>query len=254
MTMIDLTRAIYPDLSERRCVVAGGTGDVGEGIVRAWLTSGAEVVVLSRSERAAEELRGLLSSVVDLARLHFAIGDYGTFEGSRTIAQRTTAERGPVTDIVAAIGGWWQGQPLWEISEGDWQRYFIDMCTAHVAVARAWSPHLPPTGSYQLILGGSAVDPVPGASIISMQQAGLLMMRRALPAELNGRHRVAAQILGPVVTRSRRRVRPEWVSNTEVGLVTLGIAADPDVDDTDLRSYDKSEMLATLQSLGVYPR
>merc|ERR1712091_559342 len=107
------------------------------------------------------------------------------------------------------------------------------MTTAHAATARAWIPRLPRTGSYQLILGGSATQPVPGASIINMQQAALLMMRRVLSAEAGDRHRVAAQILGPVVTRARKRVDPAWVSNEEVGLVSAGIAADPDAGDED---------------------
>lgn len=251
---IDPDKISYPDLSERRVVIAGGTGDVGEGIVRAWLKTGAEVIVPSRSESRVESFRQVLSDLGQPERLAFAVGDYGSFDSARTLAERIVAEHGPVTDVVAAIGGWWQGEPLWEITQDDWQRYFIDVATAHVASVRAWSPRLPRTGSYQLILGGSAVEPVPGASIINLQQAALLMMRRVLSAEAGDRHRVAAQILGPVVTRARRHVEPDWVANEEVGLVTVGIAANPTATDTDYRSYDKTQMRENLQKLGVYSR
>ncbi|AJE45826.1 SDR family NAD(P)-dependent oxidoreductase [Celeribacter indicus] len=251
---IDLDKALYPDLSERRVVIAGGTGDVGEGLVRAWLKTGAHVVVPSRSEGKVGEFRQALSDIGTPETLSFAVGDYTGFDAAQRMAERITAEHGPVTDVVASIGGWWQGKPLWEISEQDWQRYFVGMTTAHVATARAWSPRLPRTGTYQLILGGSAVAPVPGASIISMQQAGLLMMRRVLSEEAGERHRVAAQILGPVVTRARRRIDPDWVTNEEVGLVSAGIAARPEATGEDYISHDKTQMLGTLRGLGLYPQ
>jgi len=80
------------------------------------------------------------------------------------------------------------------------------------------------------------------------------MMRRVLAVEAGDRHRVAAQILGPVVTRARRHVDPDWVSNEEVGLVSTAIAANPAATDADYLSYNKSQMLQTLQRLGVYPK
>lgn len=252
--IIDLDKARYPDLRGRRVVVAGGTGDVGEGIVRAWLKTAAQVIVPSRSEGKVERFRQAISDLGSPANLHVVIGDYDGFEKATLMAKHIAADHGPVTDVVASIGGWWQGKPLWEVSEEEWQRYFVGMTTSHAATARAWSPLLPKTGSYQLILGGSAVEPVPGASIISMQQAALLMMRRVLSVEVGGRHRVAAQILGPVVTRARKHVDPEWVSNEEVGLVSAAIAADPAVTDADHVSYNKTQMLETLRRLDVYPQ
>ena len=250
---IDLDRANYPNLSGRRVVIVGGTGDVGEGVVRSWLATGADVIVPSRTEDKVDRFRDVLSDIGPTDRLHFVTGRYTGFDEAHATAERITAEYGPVTDVVASIGGWWQGKALWDISADDWQRYFVDMSTAHVATARAWVPRLSPTGSYQLILGGSAVQPVSGASIISMQQAALLMMRRVLSAEAGEQNRIAAQILGPVITRARQRYEPDWVSNREVGLVSAGIAADPGATDMDYVSYNTPQMLETLQKLGVYP-
>jgi 3-oxoacyl-[acyl-carrier protein] reductase len=250
---IDLEQAFYPDLSDRRVVIAGGTGDVGEGIVRAWLKTGAKVIVPSRTEGKVTRFREVLGDVVDTDRLHFVTGSYAEFDEVEALATRITDEHGPVTDVIAALGGWWQGKPLWEVSAEEWQRYYLDASTAHFASARAWSPRLPEHGAYQLILGGSAVQAVPQASIISMQQAALLMMRRVLSVEVEGRHRVAAQILGPVVTRSRKHVDPDWITNEEVGLVSAGIATSPDADGKDYTSYDKAQMLETLRGFDLYP-
>ncbi|WP_084399091.1 SDR family NAD(P)-dependent oxidoreductase [Henriciella aquimarina] len=250
---IDLEKALYPDLGDRRVVIAGGTGDVGEGLVRAWLKTGAHVIVPSRTQGKVDEFRQVLSDLGPIERLDFVVGDYTGFASAQETAERITADHGPVTDVVASIGGWWQGKPLWEVSEAEWQRYFVDMTTAHAATARAWVPRLSKTGSYQLILGGSAVMPVRGASIINMQQAALLMMRHVLSVEAGEKQRIATQILGPVITRARETYEPDWVSNDEVGLVTTGIAADPAATDHDYYAYNKTEMLEGLQKLGVYP-
>jgi len=51
------------DLSGRRVLVPGGTGGVGEGIVRAYLDAGADVVVPTRSEARGAELRAALGTV-----------------------------------------------------------------------------------------------------------------------------------------------------------------------------------------------
>ncbi|MFB0614013.1 MULTISPECIES: SDR family NAD(P)-dependent oxidoreductase [Erythrobacteraceae] len=253
-SIIDLEKAGYPNLADRRVVIAGGTGDVGEGLLRSWLKTGAQVIVPSRTEGKVERFCEAISDLGEPANLHFVTGSYASFDEVDRLAQQIVDEHGPVTDVVAALGGWWQGKLLWEISSEEWQRYFIDASTAHFASARAWSPRLPQSGSYQLILGGSATQAVPKASIISMQQAALLMMRRALSQEAGDRHRVASQILGPVVTRARKHIDPEWVSNVEVGLVSAAIAADPAATGTDYVSYDKKQMLETLQKLNVYPR
>ncbi|PJJ45709.1 NAD(P)-dependent dehydrogenase (short-subunit alcohol dehydrogenase family) [Glutamicibacter mysorens] len=215
-----------PDLSARRVVIIGGTGRVGEGIVSAWLRDGAEVVVPTRAESRGAELREYLADV-DSQRLHLAIGEYTSFATAQAMAESITSQYGPVTDVIASIGGWWQGKPLWEVTEDEWQHFNQDLSTAHVANIRAWLPILPSTGSYHLILGGSASKPVPGSSIISMEQAGLLMMHRVLTAEAGDQRRVFAHELGPVATRQRPFIDPDWVSNQELGLVSETLAANP---------------------------
>lgn len=252
--IIDLNKGDYPELNNNRVVILGGTGAVGEGIVRAWLKTGAHVIVPSRSEEKVERFKQVLSDLDNPENLDFEIGSYNGFGEAKAIAELITEEYGQVTDVVASIGGWWQGKPLWQISEEEWQRYFIDITTTHITAARAWVPVLSQTGSYQLILGGSAVQPVPGASIINMQQAALLMMRQVLSAEAGDRLRITSQILGPVITRQRSQYNENWVSNDEVGLVSAGIATDSTATDEDYRAYNKTQMLKVLQKLGVYPK
>jgi 3-oxoacyl-[acyl-carrier protein] reductase len=215
-----------PRLERRRVVVAGGTGSVGEGIVRAWLRAGAHVVVLTRTPQRAEEFRRVLGAEGETERLTLVVGNYTTFDGAKELADQIEGEHGPVSDAVASIGGWWAGPTVWNTSQHAWDEYFAGYATAHLAVARTFIPRFTPEGSYHVIVGGSAIFPVPGSGIVSMQQAALLMMGRVLQAETQGQRRVFTELLGPVNTRSRPQHRPDFISNEDVGLLTTTLSAD----------------------------
>ncbi|NBH06532.1 SDR family NAD(P)-dependent oxidoreductase [Amycolatopsis sp. SID8362] len=218
------TSTSHPDLSGRRVVVPGGTGAVGEGVVRAYLAAGADVVVPTRSQERADEFRHVLGDAAG-DRLHLVAHDYTTFPGAAQLADEMERRLGGVDDVVAPIGGWWAGKPLWEIDENDWQSAFVGLASTHMAVLRAFLPKLSTHGTYTLIVGASALTPVPGSGLVSMEQAALLMMRRVAEAELTGPRRVHALILGPVSTRVTGTEAPDWVSADQVGAIAVAAAA-----------------------------
>ncbi|SFY52681.1 SDR family NAD(P)-dependent oxidoreductase [Streptomyces sp. F-1] len=184
-----------PDLSSRRALVPGGTGAVGEGVVRGYLAAGADVVVPTRTQERAEEFRAVLGEAAT-DRLHLMVHDYTTFAGAEQLAEEMERRLGGVDDVVAPIGGWWAGKRLSEIDEADWQSAFVDPATAHLAVLRACLPRLNARGAYTLIVGASAFTPIPGSGLVSMEQAALLMMQQVLAAELDGEQRAFALVLG----------------------------------------------------------
>ncbi|GAA4661494.1 SDR family oxidoreductase [Amycolatopsis dongchuanensis] len=212
------------DLSGRRVLVPGGTGGVGEGVVRRYLAAGADVVVPTRTEQRAEEFRKVLGDAAT-ARLHLVVHDYTSFAGAEGLATEMARNLGGIDDVVAPIGGFWSGRRLWEIDESDWQTAFVGLATAHAAVMRACVPHLSPSGAYCVVVGESAVTPVPTAGLVSMEQSALLMMQRVLTAELGGDRRVFALVLGPVRTRSATAAGPGWVTADEVGDVAVAASA-----------------------------
>ena len=124
------------DLTGRRVLVPGGTGAVGEGVVRAYLAAGADVVVPTRSGEREKEFRALLGDEAT-ARLHLMKHDYTTFTGAEQLAATMTDRLGGIDDVISPIGGWWAGKRLEEIGESDWNTAFTGLATAHMAVARA---------------------------------------------------------------------------------------------------------------------
>jgi 3-oxoacyl-[acyl-carrier protein] reductase len=208
-------------LTGRRVLIPGGTGGVGEGVVRAYLAAGAQVVVPTRSEQRAAEFRRILGDAA-IDRLQVVVHDYTTLEGAEWLVAGLGE---PLDDVVAPIGGYWGGRPLQAIDAADWQSAFVGLATAHIAVMRAVLPRLSRTGAYQIVAGESGLRPMAGAGLLSMQQSALLMMRSVLEAEVEDRQRVFALVLGPVRTRSAGDAPPGWISAGQVGEVAVAVSA-----------------------------
>jgi len=208
-------------LTGRRVLIPGGTGGVGEGVVRAYLAAGAQVVVPTRSEQRAAEFRQILGAAAG-DRLQVVVHDYTSLAG----AERLVAGLGdPLDDVVAPIGGYWGGRSLQAIDAADWQSAFVDLATTHIAVMRAALPRLSRTGAYQIVAGESGLRPMARAGLLSMQQSALVMMRSVLEAEVEDRQRVFALVLGPVRTRSVGDAHPGWISAGQIGEVAVAVSA-----------------------------
>jgi NAD(P)-dependent dehydrogenase (short-subunit alcohol dehydrogenase family) len=238
-----LSDTMTPDLSGRHVLIPGGTGGVGEGAVRAYLAAGADVVVPTRSQQRADEFRAVLGDSAT-SHLHLVVHDYATFAGAEALAEIMEDRLGSVDDVVAPIGGWWAGKPLWEIDESDWQSAFVGLATAHMAVLRAALPRMKAAGAYSIIVGASAFTPVPGSGLVSMEQAALLMMQQVVTAELEGGKRVFVLQLGPVRTRSSQAAGAgdaDWVSAGQIGAVAVAASAAAGVAGQPLRLLTRAE-------------
>ena len=213
------------DLTGRRVLVPGGSGAVGEGVVRAYLAAGADVVVPTRSDDREKQFRALLGEEAT-THLHLMTHDYTTFAGAERLAATMVDRLGGIDDVVTPIGGWWAGKQLGEIDESDWNSAFTGLATAHMAVARAAVPRLSGRGVFTVVVGESASYPVPGSGLVSMEQAAVLMMRKVLAAEAGERLRVNAFVLGPVRTRVAPG-EPGWISADQVGAVAVALSGSP---------------------------
>ncbi|MDX3748180.1 SDR family NAD(P)-dependent oxidoreductase [Streptomyces sp. AK08-02] len=100
-------------------VVAGGTGNIGEGIVRAGLRSGATVVVPSRGPSRLDDLRRYVAEFgVDDTKLDTRVTDVGDFRQAYELLAQVTADHGRVDLTVGSLGGYWSGPALLQTEEG----------------------------------------------------------------------------------------------------------------------------------------
>ena len=211
--------------SHPRVLVAGGTGDVGEGIVRALLDRDFAVVVPVRAKVKADRL---LAAIGDAERLTLVDGDVGRFEGAEAVAAAVAASA-PLKAVVASLGGWWQGGPLVGASVEDWHQIIADNLTSHYAAARAFVPLLQQSGgTYVQILGAAAEFPVPNSSLVSITAAAVAMLGRSLDAESEGTGVRVRQIMIAtlVATRSRPASQATAVSAEEVGALAAELIRD----------------------------
>ncbi len=206
-------------------LVAGGAGEVGEGITRQFLHAGAIVVVPSRSPEKLDALQFRLGGLAEqLVVLH---GDIGTPGGAAAICDLLVDEVGPLHHVVASLGRWWQGSPLTTVPLDLWQRLLDASLTAHFITARTFLPLLADSrGSYTLINGAGALQPVSLAGPVSISAAAQLMLGQVLAAEnRDAGVRVNSLVLATsIATRSRRAPRPEWLTADDVGAYCVHLA------------------------------
>ena len=202
-------------------VVAGGTGTVGEAIVRQFLKQGATVVVPSRSRQAIEHLRSYLKDV-PTDRLTTLVGNIGDAADAVRLRDEILRLVGPVQAMVAALGGTWEEKlNLVDVPIETWRKYWESNLTPHFVAARTFLPGMADRrgASYTLLGGLSAVLTIPKYSVVSVNSAAQLMMAKVLMEELkDARVRINQVMFGMINTRARAGyARPEWITAEEVG-------------------------------------
>lgn len=218
-------------LNGKRILVAGGTGEVGEGVVRAMLQRGAIAIVSSRSEDRLDALRDRLG---DLAtdRLVTHVVNVGTEEGAAALRDWIAARVGSLDGVVASLGGWWQGQSLTRVSLELWNRLLDMGLTAHFILAKTFIPVLAERSgsSYTLINGAGGLSAVQKAGPISVSAAAQLMLKDVL-AEENPIVRINSLVLAtPVRTRSRPDGPDSWLTADDAGTYAAYLASDQAID------------------------
>jgi len=206
------------DLSGKTVLVIGGSGGVGEGVVRALLESGARVVATGRSETRLEAF----AKRVDHAALHVSILDALSNDLEKK-ADGLAAEYGPFDGVIVSIASWGdQGnKPLLALTDEEWKGLVEDNLTAVFRVYRAFTPLLAPNGLILQLNGLSADIPFPGNAVVALGAAAAKSMTRTLAVEIGGTGlRAYELILGVVRTRERQLAGVDnrrWIDGTEIG-------------------------------------
>lgn len=197
------------DLTGRRIIVGGGTGDVGVEIVSSLLAAGADVVAPVRNPAKAAALG-------EHERLT-AIGGFPDDEAGVAAMREKLEASGPLHGAVAALGPWFHGPALAQLPKADWDGMVASALTSHFLFARSVVPMLAPGGQYILINGGAALTPVPNSGVVSILARAQTMLAEVLAAE-NPKVGVHTLMLRSIIaTRARPSPDPRWITAAEVG-------------------------------------
>jgi NAD(P)-dependent dehydrogenase (short-subunit alcohol dehydrogenase family) len=238
--------AIMNQLENKVALILGGAGNVGEGIVRAFLKAGAIVAVPSRKVEKLEELRTYLGELAQGDRFIPIVGEIGQIDSAESIRDQLLQQFGKLDAVVASLGGWWFGnRPLTEVSIAEWQQYLDSNLTSHFIAARTFLPVLQERkgASYTLIGGAAAEVPIPNVSPVSIPAAGQMMLAQVLMQENKSTIRINEVIIHSwVATRSsKERSQPIWITADDIGEFTAWLASDAAsmVNSSLLRLYEK---------------
>jgi NAD(P)-dependent dehydrogenase (short-subunit alcohol dehydrogenase family) len=209
-------------LDSKIAFIAGGAGNVGEGVVRSFLQQGATVITSSRTQ---DKLDALRESLGELASNRYVLitSELGDFDSADKLCQQIIDQFGRIDAVVASIGGTWSANlPLTKISMEDWQKYPFTNLTTHFVCVRTFLPVLAQTqGSSYIFLGGAAAEmPVPNYSLVAIPAAGQLMMAKVLMEELKQNEvRINEVVINSyVATRStKEHVKSGWITTSEIG-------------------------------------
>lgn len=209
-------------------IVAGGTGEVGEGIVRSLLKEGIVVVVPSRSPAKGERLKQFVDnhSNLHLFDTQQIQGDY-----NEQLVGWTLEKFGKIDFAVASLGGWYHGGRLDQIPTEDWIKVVNNNLNSHFHFAKHIGAyfHEANQGMFVMINGGSAETIVPGSGAMSIISNAQLVMAYVLAAEAkNSKINVySVMAVTPVKTRSRSFSKKEWPSAEEIGDYILKLYNNP---------------------------
>lgn len=216
----------------KQILVAGGTGGVGEAIVRALLGAGHRVIVPSRSPERLERLRRDAERAPDHdpAALVTLTGEIGTIDGAHAVRRRLAEEFGRLDVLIPSLGGWWEGGLL-DATPAVWDTVMDEMVRTHYVFAHVFMPVLlaqPGGGRYIGIGGGAAYHPVHRSSLVSIAAAAQLMLTRALRLEIVDPAVDVIELVvdGPVRTRDSESIAgPDWILADEVGALVVELSA-----------------------------
>lgn len=201
-------------------LVAGGTGAVGEGIVKYLAENGATVLVPTRSEDKALDALGYVDQPYR-KNVFYLFGDISDEADAQKMHDVIVDHFEQLDGMVSSLGGWWQGAALTDITKAEWEELMQGLLTAHFVASKTLMPLLRQGSNYTFISGVSAEDAAFSkySGPVAPAGAAVLMLSELYAVEMAGRFNVNALVLGPVNTRVQPTSyrKDSYVSSKTVG-------------------------------------
>jgi NAD(P)-dependent dehydrogenase (short-subunit alcohol dehydrogenase family) len=198
-----------PNLDGQVAIVTGGGRGVGRAVAEALGARGAAVAVAARTRREIEAVAAALPGAIAVPT------DVTRAEEVEALVERTRAELGPPTLLVAGAGTWDHVGPAWEGDADAWWRDVEVALRGAYLCARAVLPSMVERGAGRIVVLSSyaANVPRPWSSGYASGRAALLRFVDSLAAEVAGRG-VAVFAVTPGFVRTEL---VESVVRSEVG-------------------------------------
>jgi len=183
------------DLSGRTALVTGSTSGIGFATAESLLKAGATVVVSGRSEERVAEAVGKLSGYGDVRGI---AADIATAEGAQDLIGRL-----PDVDVLVNNMGIYGAQPVFEIDDAEWQRYFDTNVMSGVRLSRHYTPRMVERGWGRVIFVSSESSVFTPTEMVhyGMTKTAQLAISRGMAQAVKGTGVTVNSVLpGPTLT------------------------------------------------------
>ena len=217
-------------MSEPAVAVAGATGGIGEGAVRALLHRDVRVLALGRSQERLDELQRRVGGSHD-GQLVLVECDVTSVDSTDVTQRIALAAGGPLSGALITIGASPPPSAGTVLDIPDDQVEFVIAVNeiGGLRALRALVPSVHPTGAVVNVVGFSGEIPFPNSPLMGSTNAALRSLLTTLAVQLAGRGpRVYALTVGMVRTRARQRMgidSPNWLTGEEIGDYTAALVA-----------------------------
>lgn len=209
-------------------IVAGGTGEIGEGVVRAFLSNGYHVYVPERRSGNADRLKAYCADRGE--QLVTVTADLGHADQVRAFADTVVERAGRVDAVVVSVGSYYYGHRLHRMPREDWDKSVSDNLITHFNLQQAFIRLLRDrkAGVYITLTGPESDGVRPESGVQSIMSAAQKMMTRVLAVESADTpvrvHAVTAH--ASILTRSRGgQSGPEWIPADALGEYICALAS-----------------------------
>ncbi|HEX4231812.1 MAG TPA: SDR family oxidoreductase [Bryobacteraceae bacterium] len=172
-------------MTEKVCLVTGGTSGIGAAVCHGLLAKGAHVIAVGRTERKAELERFEKSATDHRRRFLFVTGDAGTQQACEGMVRSALDGFGRVDVLVHSAGGAVPGSAL-SVCVEDWMSAFAVHVHAIFHLVRAVAPSMQQNreGSIVLISSAAGQRGILGAAAYGVVKGALPQFARILAREL----------------------------------------------------------------------
>lgn len=183
------------DLSGRTALVTGSTAGIGFATAEGLLKAGAAVVVSGRGEERVAEAVGKLSGYGDVRGV---AADISTAQGAQELISQV-----PDVDVLVNNLGIYGAQPVFEIDDAEWQRYFDTNVMSGVRLSRHYTPRMVERGWGRVIFVSSESSVFTPTEMVhyGMTKTAQLAIARGMAQSVQGTGVTVNSVLpGPTLT------------------------------------------------------
>ena len=208
---------MFTSMEGRSVIVTGGSKGIGKGIARVFARSGADVLIVARSEPAlaatAEEL-----ATEGSGRVQTLVADVAKVEDCRRIAATAVDAFGGI-DVLCANAGMFPDKALHELTESDVDEVFACNVKGTMFSVQACLPALEASGRGRVVVTSSITGPItgyPGWAHYGASKAAQLGFLRTAAIELAPRRvTINAVMPGNIATEGLAEMGEDYIRETE---------------------------------------